>query len=64
MDWNDFAQRLTLELSRLPVTSFLIVQGPSGLPYVQAMRSEGALDAGPSEARSCPVRWHRARSGG
>ncbi|SPT49554.1 SseB family protein [Actinomadura madurae] len=45
MDWNDFAQRLTLELSRLPVTSFLIVQGPSGLPYVQAMRSEGALDA-------------------
>ncbi|MFD0684923.1 SseB family protein [Actinomadura fibrosa] len=45
MDWNDFAQRLTLELSRLPVRSFLIVQGPSGLPYVQAMRSEGALDA-------------------
>ncbi|MEO3827817.1 SseB family protein [Actinomadura sp. B10D3] len=45
MDWNDFAQRLTLELSRLPVTSFLIVQGSSGLPYVQAMRSEGVLDA-------------------
>ncbi|WP_433463063.1 SseB family protein [Spirillospora sp. CA-128828] len=45
MDWNDFAKRLTLELSRLPVTSFLIVQGPSGLPYVQAMRSEGVLDA-------------------
>ncbi|MEU4821095.1 SseB family protein [Actinomadura sp. NPDC023710] len=45
MDWNDFAKRLTLELSRLPVTSFLIVQGPSGLPYVQAMRSEGTLDA-------------------
>ncbi|MEU8307263.1 SseB family protein [Actinomadura sp. NPDC048955] len=45
MDWNDFARRLTLELSRLPVTSFLILQGPSGLPYVQAMRSEGTLDA-------------------
>ncbi|MFB4311867.1 SseB family protein [Actinomadura sp. GTD37] len=45
MDWNDFAKRLTLELSRLPVKSFLIVQGPSGLPYVQAMRSEGVLDA-------------------
>ncbi|WP_067458718.1 SseB family protein [Actinomadura macra] len=45
MDWNDFAQRLTLELSRLPVKSFLIVQRPSGLPYVQAMRSENALDA-------------------
>ncbi|WP_165976002.1 SseB family protein, partial [Actinomadura rubrisoli] len=45
MDWNDFARRLTLELSRLPIRSFLIVQGPSGLPYVQAMRSEGALDA-------------------
>ncbi|MGP4023729.1 TY-Chap domain-containing protein [Actinomadura sp. 3N407] len=45
MDWNDFAKRLTLELSRLPVTSFLIVQGPSGLPYVQAMRAEGVLDA-------------------
>ncbi|TDC36906.1 SseB family protein, partial [Actinomadura sp. KC345] len=45
MDWNDFAKRLTLELSRLPVTSFLIVQGPSGLPYVQAMRAEGVLDS-------------------
>ncbi|MFI0407934.1 TY-Chap domain-containing protein [Actinomadura sp. 3N508] len=45
MDWNDFAMRLTLELSRLPVTSFVIVQGPSGLPYVQAMRSEGLFDA-------------------
>lgn len=45
MDWNDFAKRLTLELSRLPVTSFLIVQGPSGLPYTQAMRAEGVLDA-------------------
>ncbi|MBT2210996.1 SseB family protein [Actinomadura sp. NEAU-AAG7] len=45
MDWNDFAKRLTLELSRLPVGSFLIVQDASGLPYVQAMRSEGALDA-------------------
>ncbi|TDC58258.1 SseB family protein, partial [Actinomadura sp. GC306] len=45
MDWNDFAKRLTLELSRLPVTSFLIVQGPSGLPYAQAMRAEGVLDA-------------------
>lgn len=45
MDWNDFAKRLTLELSRLPVKSFLIVQGPSGLPYAQAMRSEGVLDA-------------------
>ncbi|MFI0370919.1 SseB family protein [Actinomadura sp. 1N219] len=45
MDWNDFAKRLTLELSRLPVTSFVILQGPSGLPYVQAMRSEGLFDA-------------------
>ncbi|MDL4815851.1 SseB family protein [Actinomadura opuntiae] len=45
MDWNDFAKRLTLELSRLPVKSFLIVQGPSGLPYTQAMRIEGGLDA-------------------
>ncbi len=45
MDWNDFAKRLTLELSRLPVKAFLIVQGPSGLPYAQAMRSEGVLDA-------------------
>ncbi|MWA00183.1 hypothetical protein F8568_007305 [Actinomadura sp. LD22] len=45
MDWNDFDKRLTLELSRLPVNSFLIVQGPSGLPYVQAMRIEGGLDA-------------------
>ncbi|TYK46284.1 SseB family protein [Actinomadura decatromicini] len=45
MDWNDFAQRLTLELSRLPVTSFVIVQGLSGLPYVQAMRAEGLFDA-------------------
>ncbi|HEU5023806.1 MAG TPA: SseB family protein [Spirillospora sp.] len=45
MDWNDFDKRLTLELSRLPVKSFLIVQGPSGLPYVQAMRIEGGLDA-------------------
>ncbi|MFB4301916.1 SseB family protein [Actinomadura sp. NTSP31] len=45
MDWNDFAKRLTLELSRLPVKSFLIVQGPSGLPYAQAMRIEGGLDA-------------------
>lgn len=45
VDWNDFDKRLTLELSRLPVRSFLIVQGPSGLPYVQAMRIEGGLDA-------------------
>ncbi|TDB83093.1 SseB family protein [Actinomadura sp. KC216] len=45
MDWNDFAMRLTLELSRLPVTSFVIVQGPSGLPYVQAMRTEELFDA-------------------
>lgn len=45
MDWNDFAKRLTLELARLPVGSFLIVQGAGGLPYAQAMRSEGAVDA-------------------
>ncbi|MFI6516192.1 TY-Chap domain-containing protein [Spirillospora sp. NPDC050679] len=45
MDWNDFAERLAVELMRLPVRSFLIVQGPGGLPYVQAMRSAGALDA-------------------
>ncbi|WP_242906130.1 TY-Chap domain-containing protein [Actinomadura terrae] len=45
MDWNDFAKRLTLELSRLPVGAFLIVQDASGLPYVQTMRSEGVLEA-------------------
>ncbi|QFG21015.1 SseB family protein [Actinomadura sp. WMMB 499] len=45
MDWNDFAKRLTLELSRLPVQSFIIVQAPSGMPYVQAMRAEQGMDA-------------------
>ncbi|WP_067482928.1 SseB family protein [Actinomadura hibisca] len=45
MDWNDFAERLAVELMRLPVRSFLIVQGAGGLPYVQAMRSPGFLDA-------------------
>ncbi|MFV2177428.1 TY-Chap domain-containing protein [Actinomadura sp. LOL_011] len=45
MDWNDFAKRLTLELSRLPVQSFIIVQAPSGMPYVQAMRADQGMDA-------------------
>ncbi|MEV5830025.1 SseB family protein [Spirillospora sp. NPDC052242] len=45
MDWNDFAKRLTLELSRLPVGSFIIVQAPSGMPYVQAMRGDQGMDA-------------------
>ncbi|MFD0902994.1 SseB family protein, partial [Actinomadura sediminis] len=45
MDWNDFAKRLTLELSRLPVGSFIIVQAPSGMPYVQAMRGDEGVDA-------------------
>ncbi|MEW2360230.1 SseB family protein [Spirillospora sp. NPDC029432] len=45
MDWNDFAKRLTIELMRLPVQAYLIVQDPSGLPYVQAMRAEEEIDA-------------------
>ncbi|MFB4317925.1 SseB family protein [Actinomadura sp. 21ATH] len=45
MDWNDFAKRLTIELMRLPVQAYLIVQDPSGLPYVQAMRTEEEIDA-------------------
>ncbi|WP_433335659.1 TY-Chap domain-containing protein [Spirillospora sp. CA-294931] len=45
MDWNDFATRLTIELMRLPVHSFLIVQAPGGLPYTQAMRSGDRTDA-------------------
>ncbi|POM22683.1 hypothetical protein BTM25_48870 [Actinomadura rubteroloni] len=45
MDWEDFAGRLSRELQRLPVRSFIIVQGPTGLPYVQAMRSTSAIDA-------------------
>nr|BFE29128.1 hypothetical protein GCM10010200_013790 [Actinomadura rugatobispora] len=45
MDWNDFAKRLTIELMRLPVQAFLIVQGTGGLPYVQALRSRDALEA-------------------
>ncbi|MBE1537946.1 TY-Chap domain-containing protein [Actinomadura algeriensis] len=45
MDWNDFAKRLTLELSRLPAGSFIIVQAPSGMPYVQAMRADQGMDA-------------------
>jgi hypothetical protein len=45
LDWNDFARRLTIELMRLPVRSYLIVQDPSGLPYVQAMRLDEEMDA-------------------
>ncbi|MFI0355607.1 SseB family protein [Actinomadura sp. 9N407] len=45
MDWKDFAGRLTIELMRLPVRSYLIVQDPSGLPYVQAMRTDEEIDA-------------------
>lgn len=45
MDWNDFVERLTVELIRLPANAFLIVQGPGGLPYVQAMRYLNGLDA-------------------
>ncbi|GAA2584026.1 SseB family protein [Actinomadura fulvescens] len=45
MDWNDFAKRLAIELMRLPVQSFLILQKPGGLPYVQVMRTQDALDA-------------------
>ncbi|KAB2346419.1 TY-Chap domain-containing protein [Actinomadura rudentiformis] len=45
MDWEDFAKRLAIELMRLPVQSFLILQKPGGLPYVQVMRAQDALDA-------------------
>ncbi|GAA4073145.1 SseB family protein [Actinomadura miaoliensis] len=45
MDWNDFAKRLTIELLRLPVRAFLIVEAPGGLPYTQAMRTEESLQA-------------------
>ncbi|MQY08350.1 SseB family protein [Actinomadura macrotermitis] len=45
MDWEDFAGRLTRELTRLTDGAFLIVQGPSGLPYVQAMRAGESFDA-------------------
>ncbi|GAA2413709.1 hypothetical protein GCM10010191_24360 [Actinomadura vinacea] len=45
MDWNDFAKRLTIELLRLPVRSFLIVQATGGLPYVQVLREWNALEA-------------------
>ncbi|GLZ14275.1 hypothetical protein Acsp04_45100 [Actinomadura sp. NBRC 104425] len=45
MDWNDFAKRLTIELLRLPVRAFLIVEAPGGLPYTQAMRTEDGLEA-------------------
>ncbi|WP_131738094.1 TY-Chap domain-containing protein [Actinomadura roseirufa] len=44
LDWIDFGKRLTLELSRLPVKSSLVVQAADG-PYVQAMRSAGVLHA-------------------
>jgi hypothetical protein len=45
LDWNDFAKRLTIELLRLPVRAFLIVEAPGGLPYAQAMRTEDGLEA-------------------
>ncbi|MBW8484926.1 TY-Chap domain-containing protein [Actinomadura parmotrematis] len=45
MDWEDFAGRLTRELSRLADGCFVIVQGTTGLPYTQAIRTAGALEA-------------------
>ncbi|GLZ05790.1 hypothetical protein Acsp03_32560 [Actinomadura sp. NBRC 104412] len=45
MDWNDFAERLAVELMWLPERSFLIVQRTGGLPYVQALRSRDTLEA-------------------
>lgn len=45
MDWNDFVQRLSRELMHLPANAFVIVQGPDGFPYVQAMRYLNGLDA-------------------
>jgi len=45
LDWTDFAQRLTRELMHLPIDAFVIVQGPGGLPYVQAMRYRNGLHA-------------------
>ncbi|REE95494.1 TY-Chap domain-containing protein [Thermomonospora umbrina] len=45
MDWTDFAQRLTRELIHLPVDAFVILQGPGGSPYVQAMRYLNGLHA-------------------
>jgi hypothetical protein len=43
VDWNDFARRLAGELVRLPVDAYVIVHGPAGSPYVQAMRHAGGL---------------------
>ncbi|MEV4255533.1 SseB family protein [Spirillospora sp. NPDC049652] len=45
MDWSDFADRLAAELPRLPERAFLIVQGPTGLPYAQVLRADRALHA-------------------
>ncbi|WP_026416907.1 TY-Chap domain-containing protein [Actinomadura oligospora] len=45
MDWSDFADRLAAELVRLPDRAFLIVQGPTGLPYTQVLRADRALHA-------------------
>ncbi|RFU40975.1 SseB family protein [Actinomadura logoneensis] len=45
MDWSDFADRLAAELPRLPERAFLIVQGPTGLPYTQVLRADRALHA-------------------
>jgi hypothetical protein len=45
LDWSDFARRLTVELMWLPERSFLIVQGETGLPYVQALRTQDTLEA-------------------
>lgn len=45
MDWSDFADRLAAELVRLPDRAFLIVQGPTGLPYTQVLRADSALHA-------------------
>jgi hypothetical protein len=43
LDWNDLARRLAAELVRLPVDAYVIVQGPGGFPYVQAMRFPNGL---------------------
>ncbi|MFC5181672.1 SseB family protein [Actinomadura harenae] len=45
MDWSDFVDRLGAELLRLPDRAFLIVQGPTGLPYTQVLRADRALHA-------------------
>src|SRR5436189_5518912 len=45
MEWREFTQRLTRELTHLPDNAFLVVQAPGGFPYAQAMRSAAGLSA-------------------